>query len=181
MEKNVLPEINDVFTRKEIAALLKQRVFVPPESLFSAPELISQTSCLKSTHNTASCCHGLRGIPPLTLSQKPLSTAPVYPPQHRRRQSGGVWMSLGAGAAQGRASRRQLPAVWLQGDESPPCINTARTNQPAWGLTALSRESTPGDLFLRRSAFRQRVLQTSLLRDAPGKRFNISQCNALLC
>jgi len=80
MEKNVLPEINDVFTRKEITALLKQRVFVPPQPLFSAPELISQTSCLKSTHNTASCRHELQGIPPLTLSRKPLSTAPAWPP-----------------------------------------------------------------------------------------------------
>lgn len=61
MEKNVLPEINDVFTQKEIAALLKQRVFVPPESLFSAPELISQTSCLKSTHNKLPAAVGSRG------------------------------------------------------------------------------------------------------------------------
>lgn len=128
MEKNVLPEINDVFTQKEITALLKQRVFVPPESLFSAPELISQTSCLKSIHNTASCRHGLRGNPPLTLSRKPPSHTPVCPGHHHWGWKWGILVTLPA-PAQRQASCQQLPATLLQGDESPLCINISQSSR----------------------------------------------------
>lgn len=48
--------------------------------------------------------------------------------------------------AQGQASRRQLPARLLQGDESAPlhkyrCVE--QTNKPAYGVTTFARGSTP--------------------------------------
>lgn len=49
MEKNVLPQINDVFTQKEITTLQKHWLFVPSKSLFADSELISQTFPFKAT------------------------------------------------------------------------------------------------------------------------------------